>query len=108
MNILHSDIVTNYLIIYRKLKTTSLDTHCRHYLVEKLDDENNKLHRQCLCAISEFKAQNSKFKIQSLEFIELQIGIIKIPNIALQNSYIHNMMELYTVQKIMNPKIIPI
>ena len=34
-------------------------------------------------------------KIQSLEFIELQIAIIKIANIALQNSYIHNMMELY-------------
>ena len=39
--------------------------------------------------------QNSKFKIQSLEFIERQIVIIKIANIALQNSYIHNMMELY-------------
>ena len=39
--------------------------------------------------------QNSKFKIQSLEFIELQIVIIKIANIALQNSYSHNLMELY-------------
>ena len=42
-----------------------------------------------------FKIQSSKFKIQSLEFMELQIVIIKIANIALQNSYIHNMMELY-------------
>ena len=56
LNILHYDIVINYLIIYKKLKTTtSSDTYCTHYLIEKLDDENGNLHRQCLCAISKFK-----------------------------------------------------
>ena len=53
---LYFGIVINYLIIYKKLKTTiSSDTHCTHYLIEKLDDENGKLHQQCLCAISKFK-----------------------------------------------------
>ena len=76
LNILHTDIMIKYLIICGKLETTSSDTHCTHYLIEKLDDENGKLHRQCLCAIS-------KFKVQNLEFIELQIATIKIANIAL-------------------------
>ena len=33
--------------------------------------------------------QNSKFKVYELQ------TVIKIANIALQNSYIHNMMEFY-------------
>ena len=38
---------------------------------------------------------NVDVQFQILEFIKLQIVIIKIANIALQNSYIHNMMEIY-------------